>query len=132
MASDTFGPLRELAGRSGWVLLAGVALTSMTLLHLAETEAGRRPFVRWALDPEGRPVRNLGGGCSEGFERLAAVLAPVERCTRVGSSLWRAFPAKETVGLAAEAIRRDPSVTRCADPACPECPDAIAGGPLDR
>ncbi len=131
-ASDTFGPLRELADRSGWVLLAGVGLIRMTLLHLAETEAGRRPFVRWARRPDGQPIRNLSGGCSMGFERLAGVLAPIERRARVGSSLWRAFPARETVELAADAIRRDPSITRCADPGCPECPDAVAGGPIDR
>jgi aminoglycoside 3-N-acetyltransferase len=132
VAADTFGPLRELADRSGWVLLAGVGLIRMTLLHLAETEAGRRPFVRWARGPDGRPVRNRSGGCSKGFEHLAGVLAPIERRATVGSSLWRAFPAQEAVELAAEAIGNDPSITRCADPGCPECPDAVAGGPIDR
>ena len=130
--SDTFGPLRGLALRSGWVLLAGVGLTSMTLLHLAEAEAGRRPFIRWSRGPDDQPMRSLSGGCSNGFERLAEVLGTIERRTRVGESLWRAFPARETVALTAEAIRTDPSITHCDDHTCRECADAIAGGPIDR
>jgi aminoglycoside 3-N-acetyltransferase len=132
VASDTFGPLRALASRSGWVLMAGVGLTSMTLLHLAETEAGRRPFVRWALGTDGQPVRTLSGGCSDGFERLGAVLEAPERRTRVGDSLWRAFPAKEAVDRAAQAIRADPAMTHCDNTDCHRCNDAIAGGPIER
>ena len=132
VAADTFGPLRELVLRSGWVLLAGVGLNRMTLLHLAEVEAGRRAFVRWALGPDGRPTRSVGGGCSEGFEHLAVPLASVEFRVRVGESLWRAYPAAETVALAAGAIVEDPSITRCGDPGCLECRDAIAGGPIER
>ncbi len=132
VASDVFGPLRALASRLGWVLLAGVGLTRMTLLHLAEAEAGRRPFVRWFRGADGQPVRTLSGGCSEGFERLGAVLEPTERRARVGESLWRAFPAKESVALAAQAIRADPAITHCDEPGCLRCADAIVGGPIDQ
>jgi aminoglycoside N3'-acetyltransferase len=132
VATDTFGPMRELASRSGWVLLAGVTLRRMTILHLAETEAGRRPFIRWARGPDGRPIRSAGGGCSEGFERLAGLLRGVERRCQVGESFWRAFPAREAVAIASEAILTDPSITHCDDPNCRECADAIAGGPIDR
>lgn len=128
---DVFGPLRELAKRDGRVILMGTTLTSMTLLHLAEVEAGRRPFIRWARGPDGEPVRVRGGECSKGFDNLADVLSGIERQTRVGTSLWRAFPAREAVQLAAEEIRRNPEITRCSNPSCPECPDAIAGGPLE-
>lgn len=51
---DVYGPLRALAAISGWVVPIGVSLTSMTLLHLAEVEAGRRPFMRWARGPDGQ------------------------------------------------------------------------------
>jgi aminoglycoside 3-N-acetyltransferase len=131
VAADTFGPLRQLVARSGWVLLAGVGLTRMTLLHLAEVEAGRRPFVRWSRGPGGQPVRSAGGGCSEGFERLTGALAAIERRTVVGESLWRACPAGDAVALAAAAIRTDPSITACDKPECRECTDAVAGGPVD-
>jgi NADPH-dependent 2,4-dienoyl-CoA reductase/sulfur reductase-like enzyme len=38
--ADVFGPLRALADHDGAVVLMGVGLTRMTLLHLAEVEAG--------------------------------------------------------------------------------------------
>ena len=127
---DQFGPLRGLVDHDGWIVLMGVSLTSMTLVHLAEVEAGRTPFVYWARGRDGRPVRSLGGGCSLGFEALAPVLAPVERTTDVGSSRWRAFPAGEAVRLAAAAIRADPEITHCGSATCLECADAVAGGPI--
>ena len=128
---DVFGPLRALRERDGWVLLAGVGLTSMTLLHLAEIEAGRKAFIRWMRAPDGSPMRVRVGECSMGFERLAPTLAAQERRTIVGASTWRAYPAEPTLALAARAIRADPSITRCDNPSCQECPDAIVGGPMD-
>lgn len=127
---DQFGPLRALVDRDGWIVLMGVSLTSMTLVHLAEVEAGRTPFVFWARGRDGRPVRTLGGGCSLGFEALAPVLAPAERTTEVGSSRWRAFPARDVIRLVAAAIRTDPEITSCGKPTCLECRDAVAGGPI--
>jgi aminoglycoside 3-N-acetyltransferase len=128
---DVFGPLRALRERDGWVVLAGVGLTSMTLLHVAEIEAGRKPFIRWMRAPDGSPMRVRVGECSMGFERLAPALAAPERRTIVGASTWRAYPAEPALALAARAIRGDPSITRCDNPSCKECPDTIAGGPID-
>jgi aminoglycoside 3-N-acetyltransferase len=127
---DVYGPLRGLVDRDGRVVLMGVSLTSMTLLHLAESVAGRGAFVRWALGPDGSPARSRGGECSKGFDNLADALAPIEQQTRVGKSVWRAYPARETLRLASDAIRANPSITHCADHACIECADAVAGGPL--
>ena len=118
---DVFGPLRALAFCNGWVLLVGVSLTRLTLLHLAETMAGRRPFVRWLRGPDGMPRRVRVGECSEGFDRLAQVLAPVEHRIMVGDSLWRAFPASEALELAAVAIRAQPEITHCAEPGYRVC-----------
>ena len=109
----------------------GVGLTRLTLLHLAEVEAGRRPFIRWARGRDGRAVRVRAGECSEGFESLASSLAPVERPLVVGASQWRMFPAREALELAADAIRTTPSITHCPNLECIECADAIAGGPLE-
>jgi len=128
---DVFGPLRALRDRDGWVVLAGVGLTSMTLLHLAEIEAGRRAFVRWMRAPDGSPMRIGVGECSTGFEQLAPALAAEERRTIVGASTWRAYPAGPALALAAQAIRSDPGITRCDRSTCQECADAIAGGPID-
>jgi aminoglycoside 3-N-acetyltransferase len=128
---DVFGPLRALRDRDGWVLLAGVDLTKMTLLHLAEIEAGRRPFIRWMRAPDGSTTRVRVGECSMGFERLAPALAAEERRTTVGASTWRAYPAGPALERAASAIRADPAITRCPASTCQECADAIAGGPIE-
>jgi aminoglycoside N3'-acetyltransferase len=130
-ADNVFGPLRALAASpDGRVLLMGVSLTRMTILHVAELDAGRQPFIHWARGADGRPVRYMAGACSQGFDNLAADLADHETQTRVGGSLWRLYTASDAVRVAAEAIRRTPSITRCPDPTCIECADAIAGGPI--
>ena len=43
-------PLRALGEMDGAIVMVGVGLTRMTLLHLAEQEAGRTQFQRWALN----------------------------------------------------------------------------------
>jgi aminoglycoside N3'-acetyltransferase len=126
---DVYAPLRILGARGGFVLLIGVDLDRLTLLHLAEEKAGRKLFRRWANGPDGRPMEVEGGGCSDGFDALEQVLAPLARETRVGESAWRAFPAKSAAEAAATAIRESPELTRCKDPSCLRCADAIAGGP---
>jgi hypothetical protein len=125
-----FAPLEELARRDGAVVLMGVGLDKCTLLHLAEQQAGRRLFRRWASGEDGQPTEVESGGCSNGFPRLEPALAPLACELLVGASRWRVFPARATLEVAARAIRADPEVTRCADPACERCRDAIAGGPL--
>jgi aminoglycoside N3'-acetyltransferase len=123
-------PLRALAERDGAVVMVGVALTRMTLLHWAEQVAGRAQFRRWALDADGATLMVESGGCSEGFDRLSAVLAPVERNLRVGPSEWRYFPAAEVVSRAAAAIRADAGCTHCGLRTCARCKDAALGGPI--
>lgn len=128
--SDVYAPLRRLAELRGYAVLMGVGLNRLTLLHAAEERAGRGLFLRWAKGSDGGVRYARVGGCSEGFGRLEPALKGVERTRRVGESLWRIFPAREALELAAEAIRREPSVTHCPDPDCERCDDAVAGGPL--
>jgi aminoglycoside 3-N-acetyltransferase len=127
---DVYAPLRELEQAGGWVVLMGVPLTRMTLLHLAEERAGRSLCVRWARGVDGSVVPCRVGTCSEGFAALDAVLEPIMHSVKVGGSLWRTYPAAETLELAADAIRRHPAMTHCGNPACERCDDAVAGGPL--
>jgi aminoglycoside N3'-acetyltransferase len=127
---DVYAPLAALAASGGVVLLMGVGLDCMTLLHLAERRAGRALFRRWALGPDGVPISVEVGGCSRGFPRLNGTVAPLGRDWVVGRSLWRAFPAGRMLEAAAEAISATPSITRCDDPTCVRCRDAILGGPL--
>jgi aminoglycoside 3-N-acetyltransferase len=127
---DVYAPLKELAAHGGAVVLMGVDLTSMTLIHLAEEVAGRMLLRRWSLGADQSVVMGAVGSCSSGFWKLEGVLAPLERRLQVGESLWRIFPAAETVALAATAIERDPSITACGDPDCARCRDMVAGGPI--
>jgi len=71
---DVYAPLTRLASHNGFVLLIGVGLDKLTLLHLAEKEAGRRLFRRWANNREGHPIALEVGGCSAGFPKLEAHL----------------------------------------------------------
>ena len=129
-ASDVYAPLASLARAGGYVLLMGVGLERMTLLHLAEKEAGRVLFRRWAKDERGRPSVVEAGGCSEGFGRLEPYLSPITRTAVVGQSTWRLLPADDTVARAAAAIRAEPSITHCGVEDCERCNDAVAGGPV--
>jgi len=127
---DVYAPLRAISERSGYVVLMGVGLDRMTALHLAEQNAGRTLFRRWSDDPEGKPMMVTIGSCSEGFPNLDSVLAPLEHRITVGESLWRVFPLRAVLVAAERAIRHIPEITRCDDPECDRCGDAIAGGPL--
>ncbi len=127
---DVYAPLRMLADLGGYVALIGVGLDKMTLIHLAEQQAGRNLLRRWANGGDGQPIETEEGGCSDGFVRLEAALSPLETRAQVGSSLWRMFPAEATLEAATQAIQGDPMITHCGDLSCLECRDAVLGGPL--
>lgn len=127
---DVYGPFKALAEANGSVAMMGVGLNRMTLLHLAEQMAGRTLFRRWANGPDGQPMAVEVGSCSEGFVNLAPSLAPVMTEKKVGESVWRVYPVKETLEIAAREIRVIPRITHCADARCLRCRDSILGGPI--
>lgn len=124
---DVYFPLRSLCARDGKVLMIGVDFTSLTLLHLAEHQAGRRLFVRWAKGADGEVLACKVGSCSNGFERFYDVI-PFE-ATRIGQSPVRVLDARLALAAAALAIEDQPEITRCSNPGCERCRDAILGGP---
>ena len=125
---NVYGPLKKIAALGGGVLLIGVGYTSMTLLHLAEFNAGRNLFRRWAKNETGKVIPCDTGGCSNGFDRFEQVLSPTD--VYVGKSRWRLLDASETLKLATDALKRSPAFARCADNTCIRCHDGILGGPL--
>ncbi|HEX5415397.1 MAG TPA: AAC(3) family N-acetyltransferase [Chloroflexota bacterium] len=127
---DVYAPLKELARRDGAAVLMGVGLDKLTLLHLSERNAGRRLFRRWASGRDGRPLEMETGGCSDGFPNLEPHLAHLERRDVVGESTWRVFDAGAVLEAATRIIERDPAITHCSNADCPECNDAVAGGPV--
>ena len=126
---DMLAPLRALVEAGGSVALMGVGFNRMTLLHLAEKQAGRNLFRRWANGPDGQPMEIEVSGCSVGFEKFVPVLAPLVKRTWVGQSRWMALPAAQTLSLAVDAIRKDPKITTCGRSDCLRCRDALLGGP---
>lgn len=129
-ALDVYRPLEVLVELGGQIVLMGVDLTRMTLLHLAEKEAGRTLFRRWANGPDGQPMMVEVGSCSDGFEKFDPIVAPLERRVKVGHSQWRVFPGRGTLSAAAQAIRLNASITTCSDPSCQRCAHALLGGPI--
>lgn len=125
-----FAPLAALAKRRGHVLLMGVGLEAATLLHLAELQAGRKLFRRWARSADGSIRAVQTGGCSDGFPNLAPALASTLSSTVVGRSEWRSYDAAAVLDAAAGVMRRDPMITHCADGDCERCNDAVRGGPM--
>lgn len=120
---DVFAPLRELVSREGAVLLVGVGLTACTALHLGEEQAGDPLLVRWARGSDGGVGSVRHGGCSRGFEGLAAPLAHLETAIHVLGSRWRSYPAGPLVAAAQLLFTGDPRAGRCADATCARCRD---------
>ena len=127
---NVYAPFEQLCAMDGLVLLMGTTLKNATILHYAEQLAGRTPFVRWAKDKDGKVRCFSEGGCSNGFEQLAASLAHLEKRIAVGNSIWRIYPARQMADAAAEVIRSHPMITHCENPACMRCNDAVQGGPI--
>lgn len=127
---DEYAPLTALIHLDGFVLLVGVQFDKLTLLHLAEKLAGRTLFRRWANAPSGTPVAVEVGGCSAGFRNFVPWLQPLTHIMAVGQSVWQLLPARKAAEQATAAIRANPEITHCGDPACERCQDAVAGGPI--
>ncbi|HEX5965853.1 MAG TPA: AAC(3) family N-acetyltransferase, partial [Pyrinomonadaceae bacterium] len=114
------------------VLLMGVGLERLTLLHLAEKDAGRTLFRRWANDEHGQPMAVEVGGCSEGFGRLEPHLRHLMQKTTVGQSSWTMLEAAQVLAHTAATIRANPEITHCDVRTCERCNDAVQGGPIIR
>ena len=126
--TDVYAPLRALVRLDGAVLMVGVDLTAMTLLHLAEADAGRAPFQRWARAADGKVRAVPVGGCSDGFNALQPAIDHLRATTKVGPSRWDAFRAAPVLEAVTRTIEADPASTICAD-RCGRCLDARDGGP---
>lgn len=127
---DVYAPLRQLCAEDGYILLMGVGLNRATILHYAEQLAGRNPFIRWALAPNGAVMPVSAGGCSEGFACFEPVLRSHARTMRIADSEWQCYKATEMVAACVAALRSHPSMTHCADMHCDRCNDALLGGPI--
>lgn len=123
-------PLERLADMGGRVVLLGVGLNSCTAVHIAEEKAGRRPFIRWAIDRGGKLRRVRASGCAKGFNGLLPFCKELLVRTEVGNSCVLTAPLNPFIEHLASVILSQPEVTRCATD-CIRCRDAILGGPSE-
>jgi aminoglycoside N3'-acetyltransferase len=122
-------PLERLSSAGGYVALVGVSLKYCTAMHLAEECAGRRPFIRWAVDRDNTVKRIRVAGCANWFESMQPRLQHLIRSTQIGGAIVQAAPLGELIKTAAEIIREDPRAACCSED-CIKCRDALMGGPI--
>ena len=128
---DVYAPLQSLTAMDGRLLLIGTTFSSLTFIHYAEQQSGRKLFVRWARSKQGNPIRTRVGSCSNGFLQLEPALTTSGTQQTYHGARWWSLPAKQTLSVLTGQISSNPNITRCADQACTRCRDAIAGGPIE-
>lgn len=115
------------------LLLIDVDLTKATPIHYAEKISGRTLFRSWAnivIDGSVKKVEVEVGSCSNGFNRLLPHFVGNFRTEIFQQSHFHVFDFKYVISTASELIRKNPTLTKCNDPFCIRCRDAINGGPI--
>jgi aminoglycoside 3-N-acetyltransferase len=114
-------PISVLARENGWVLLMGVDHSVNTSIHFAEKLAGRRQFVRWAL--EKTEITECPGfpGCSNGFNQLEMPLGDIAVRVKIGNAELQALPLNPMLDTAVEMIANDHQALLCNNPECERC-----------
>lgn len=124
--AEPWGPVKWLYNNGGDVLLLGADHTTNVAIHLAEKMAGRKQFVRWAIDEE-RAYRLEGfPGCARGFNAIVPKLAWVAQQTTIGPAMITRLPLRNLVDTAVQIIRADRNALLCNDPTCALC-NAVRG-----
>jgi len=119
--AEPFAPIDALAKAGGDVIVLGMDPPANVALHLAEQRTGRKPFVRWALTPQGVVECPGFPGCSRGFETIEEKLAGVIQRGMVGSFPVIRIPLRDLLNIAAGWIRQDPQAMLCTNSDCPFC-----------
>ena len=86
-SKNVYGPLIKLCEDDGYLVLIGVDLTKATIIHYAESIAGRNLFIRWANNDFSKLIAVNVGGCSDGFNNLDPLVKSIEKEVIVGNSL---------------------------------------------
>lgn len=105
---NPLGPIEVIAAAGGSVLLIGVDHTANTSLHLAEKEAGRKQFVRWALTQRGVVECPGFPGSSEGFQQAASYLDEISKQAFIGNARLLALPLRPMLDIIRDLIAADP------------------------
>lgn len=120
--AEPLAPLAAIAQQeTAVVVLMGVDHTANTALHLAEHQAGRRGFMRWALTPAGVKQCPAMPGCARGFNALVPALAPFARTARLGAWPVTALRLPDVLMVARATLLADPLALLCSQPDCLLC-----------
>jgi len=118
---DPLAPIAALVEQEGWVVLINVDHSVNTSIHYAEKLAGRKQFIRWAID-DGRIVECPGfPGDSSGFNAIAPQLDADTRRVVVGDGVIQAVPLKRLFAAVQELIEKDPLALLCQRDDCERC-----------
>jgi aminoglycoside 3-N-acetyltransferase len=118
---DPLAPIAALTEQDGWVVLINVDHSVNTSIHYAEKLAGRKQFIRWAID-DGRIVECPGfPGDSSGFNAIAPQLDADTRRVVIGDGVIQAVPLKRLFAVTQELIKKDPLALLCQRDDCERC-----------
>ena len=127
---DTDLPLKRFAAMGAYCLLLGVDFSSCSAIHIAEEEVGRRKFIRWVSDENGKTKKIFVQGCGEGFNNLYPYLKnKVIHSNMLGVPIM-AIKLKDVINISKKAIIENKEITRCSS-SCIKCRDMILGGAID-
>jgi aminoglycoside 3-N-acetyltransferase len=122
--AEPLAPIRMLSEAGGDVLLVGVDQTVNTSIHYAESVAGRKQFIRWALTPKGVVQFPGSPGCSDGFNQAEPYLAEFTRRTRIGQAAVQAIALGPLVETIVRLLQEQPLALLCERNECERC-DAV-------
>jgi len=114
-------PIGALAEADGWVVLVNVDHSVNTSIHYAERRAGRKQFLRWAIN--GNRIVECPGfpGDSSGFNAIAEYLKADTRRVEVGPGFVQAVSLKCLFEAVQELIKKDPQALLCQRSDCERC-----------
>ena len=120
-ADDPYAPIKALRKLDGWVLLMGADPSANFSVHYAEKLAGRKQFIRWALDAEGIQEIPHYPGCSDGFHKINYYMQDELHRVNLAGTDWYAMKVDELLNVAAALIKDDAFALLCNELNCPRC-----------
>ncbi|TCO34554.1 aminoglycoside 3-N-acetyltransferase [Kribbella steppae] len=113
------GPIEELGGLNGDVLLLGVDHTTNTTIHLAEQLLGRSRFYRYAktADRVWSEFPNIPGDSHE-FDTIEPTLRSATRETTISNCRARKIPVTAVLAATRQLVLADPAALLCTTPTC--------------
>lgn len=120
-AHDPYAPLRAMRRMDAWVLLMGANPSANFSLHMAEMQAKRKQFIRWALTADGiREIPNFPG-CARGFRKVHYYLQDELHTVQVAGMDWFAVNLDVLITTATALIGEDAFAFLCNDIHCVRC-----------